>query len=375
MKKRLSILIYSLANGGAERVVSILLNDLKDIYDINLFLMCDNIFYCVPDNVKITFLEKSSVDENGIKKLLKLPFLSYRYKKLNKSDVSLSFMNRPNYINIISKILGMKGKVVISERSMPSLQHKSGMQGKINKVLISRLYNFADIVASNSKGNSIDLEKNFGIKGVRVISNLIDVAEIIRLSKNDVSIKFGGFTFVTIGRLDVGKNHKLLIRAIKDINAKLYIIGNGTLKSDLEKEISNNNVGNKVFLLGKQKNPYKYLSTADCFIFGSSHEGFPNVLLEALACKLPVISTDCQSGPREILAPNSDVNFQLTEGVELSEYGILTTINDAKSLQEAMLKMMDNSDLRDSYKKKALDRARYFDKDKVMKKFLDLIEG
>ena len=135
MKKRLSILIYSLANGGAERVVSILLNDLKDIYDINLFLMCDNIFYCVPDNVKITFLEKSSVDENGIKKLLKLPFLSYRYKKLNKSDVSLSFMNRPNYINIISKILGMKGKVVISERSMPSLQHKSGMQGKINKVL------------------------------------------------------------------------------------------------------------------------------------------------------------------------------------------------------------------------------------------------
>jgi len=375
MKKRLSILIYSLANGGAERVVSILLNDLKDVYDINLFLMCDNIFYCVPDNVKITFLEKSSVDENGIKKLLKLPFLSYRYKKLNKSDVSLSFMNRPNYINIISKILGMKGKVVISERSMPSLQHKSGMQGKINKVLISRLYNFADIVASNSKGNSIDLEKNFGIKGVRVISNLIDVAEIIRLSKNDVSIKFGGFTFVTIGRLDVGKNHKLLIRAIKDINAKLYIIGNGTLKSDLEKEISNNNVGNKVFLLGKQKNPYKYLSTADCFIFGSSHEGFPNVLLEALACKLPVISTDCQSGPREILAPNSDVNFQLTEGVELSEYGILTTINDAKSLQEAMLKMMDNSDLRDSYKKKALDRARYFDKDKVMKKFLDLIEG
>jgi len=375
MKKRLSILIYSLANGGAERVVSILLNDLKDVYDINLFLMCDNIFYCVPDNVKITFLEKSSVDENGIKKLLKLPFLSYRYKKLNKSDVSLSFMNRPNYINIISKILGMKGKVVISERSMPSLQHKSGMQGKINKVLISRLYNFADIVASNSKGNSIDLEKNFGIKGVRVISNLIDVAEIIRLSKNDVSIKFGGFTFVTIGRLDVGKNHKLLIRAIKDINAKLYIIGNGTLKSDLEKEISNNNVGNKVFLLGKQKNPYKYLSTADCFIFGSSHEGFPNVLLEALACKLPVISTDCQSGPREILAPNSDVNFQLTEGVELSEYGILTTINDAKSLQEAMLNMMDNSDLRDSYKKKALDRARYFDKDKVMKKFLDLIEG
>ena len=219
------------------------------------------------------------------------------------------------------------------------------------------------------------MEKNFGIKGVRVISNLIDVAEIIRLSKNDVSIKFGGFTFVTIGRLDVGKNHKLLIRAIKDINAKLYIIGNGTLKSDLEKEISNNNVGNKVFLLGKQKNPYKYLSTADCFIFGSSHEGFPNVLLEALACKLPVISTDCQSGPREILAPNSDVNFQLTEGVELSEYGILTTINDAKSLQEAMLNMMDNSDLRDSYKKKALDRARYFDKDKVMKKFLDLIEG
>lgn len=248
MKKKLSILIYSLASGGAERVVSVLLDELKEKYEITLFLMNDTIFYDIPKNIKIIYLENSNPSESGIKKLLKLPVLAWKYKKLNDSDISVSFMNRSNYINIIAKILEFKSKVIISERAMPSLQHKNGVQGFINKFLIKRLYRKADIVIGNSKGNCRDLVNNFNIQEVKTIYNLIDLKIIKELSKECVNYRDEKFTFITIGRLDRGKNHKILIESMEDIDAKLYIIGDGELRDTLEKQIESLNLQNKVIL-------------------------------------------------------------------------------------------------------------------------------
>ena len=375
MKKKLSILIYSLASGGAERVVSILLDELKDKYDITLFLMNETIFYKIPKDIKIFYLENSYPRESGIKKLLKLPFLAWRYKKLNSAEVSLSFMNRPNYISILAKILGMKSKVVVSERAMPSLQHKSGLQGFINRTLIKYLYKSADIITANSKGNTHDLQNSFGCKNVVTINNPFDLEKIETYSREEVDFRDEKFTFITVGRVDSGKNHKLLVEAIKDIDAKLYIVGDGELRSALEEQIRELNLKDKVVLLGRQSNPYKYLAKADCFVFSSLYEGFPNVLIEALACGLPVISGDCQSGPREILAPESDVKIQLKDEVEFAEYGILVPLNSVEKLKEAMNKIMTSEDLRNRYKEKAQQRARGFDVKKIIKQYEDVINA
>ncbi|ADG94194.1 glycosyl transferase group 1 [Arcobacter nitrofigilis DSM 7299] len=375
MKKKLSILIYSLASGGAERVVSVLLDELKEKYEITLFLMNDTIFYDIPKNIKIIYLENSNPSESGIKKLLKLPVLAWKYKKLNDSDISVSFMNRSNYINIIAKILEFKSKVIISERAMPSLQHKNGVQGFINKFLIKRLYRKADIVIGNSKGNCRDLVNNFNIQEVKTIYNLIDLKIIKELSKECVNYRDEKFTFITIGRLDRGKNHKILIESMEDIDAKLYIIGDGELRDTLEKQIESLNLQNKVILLGKQSNPYKYLVQSDCFVFSSLYEGLPNVLLEALSCGLPIISTDCQSGPREILAPNSDLHFQIEDDIEISEYGVLTPLNDIKRLSTAMKLIINDEDLRNKYRNKAKNRASDFDIKKIIKKFEDVFDA
>jgi len=375
VKKKLSILIYSLASGGAERVVSILLDELKDKYDITLFLMNETIFYKIPKDIKIFYLENSYPRESGIKKLLKLPFLAWRYKKLNSAEVSLSFMNRPNYISILAKILGMKSKVVVSERAMPSLQHKSGLQGFINRTLIKYLYKSADIITANSKGNTHDLQNSFGCKNVVTINNPFDLEKIETYSREEVDFRDEKFTFITVGRVDSGKNHKLLVEAIKDIDAKLYIVGDGELRSALEEQIRELNLKDKVVLLGRQSNPYKYLAKADCFVFSSLYEGFPNVLIEALACGLPVISGDCQSGPREILAPESDVKIQLKDEVEFAEYGILVPLNSVEKLKEAMNKIMTSEDLRNRYKEKAQQRARGFDVKKIIKQYEDVINA
>jgi N-acetylgalactosamine-N,N'-diacetylbacillosaminyl-diphospho-undecaprenol 4-alpha-N-acetylgalactosaminyltransferase len=374
--KKLSILIYSLAFGGAERVVSILLKELQHKFNITLVLMNDIILYDIPKNLKIIYLEKSQPSEIGILKLLKLPLLGLRYTKLckeNNIDISLSFMNRPNYINNISKILGNKSKIIINERAMPSLQHKSGVKGFINRVLIKKLYSKSNIIMANSIGNSLDLVNNFNAGNVITINNPFDIKNINKLSKEYAEVDKNNFTFITIGRLDNGKNHQLIISAMKGIDAKLYIIGNGELREKLEKQIKDLRLINKVFLLGHQKNPYKYLSKVDCFVFSSNNEGFPNVLVEALACGLPVISTDCQSGPREILAPMSEMGFKLSNDIELSEYGILFPTNNKNYLEQAMKIIINNSILRDNYINKSIQRANDFNLENIIKKYKDVI--
>ncbi len=371
-KKNIAIFLYSLASGGAERVVSILLNQLYKKYNITLVLMNDTIFYKIPKEVEVVFLEKSKPNESGFLKFLKLPILGWKYKKiLNEKNISLSLslMTRPNYINIFAKIFGSRVKTTISERSHFSSQYNyADLQSFINKKLI-KLYNFADLIIVNSKGNMHDLQKNFQIKAKMIkIYNLIDIKMINNKKNYPIDIKKERFTFVTIGRLDSGKNHKILLEAIKDIEADLWIIGEGELKNNLKLIIDNLKLKDRVKLLGRQDNPYKFLDKADCFVFSSNHEGFPNVLLEALACGLPIISTDCKSGPREILAPNSDFSKQ-TKDIEIAEYGILTPVGDVEKITKTMQKIQNDKQLRYNYTQKALIRAKEFDVKNLIKEW------
>ena len=239
-----------MASGGAERVVSILLNELKDKFNLTLVLMNDTILYKVPNDLKIIYLENSNPVENGMKKLFKIPFLGLKYKKIcqeNNIDISLSFMARANYINTISKTLGNKPKVIISERAMPSLQYKYGLKGFINRFLIKQLYPKSDAIIANSLGNSLDLTNNFNINKVTTINNPLNIEQIEKLSNEDVKLDNSEFIFITIGRLDSGKNHQLIIKSMQNINAKLYIIGDGILKKTIKNQIKELNLEKKVF--------------------------------------------------------------------------------------------------------------------------------
>jgi N-acetylgalactosamine-N,N'-diacetylbacillosaminyl-diphospho-undecaprenol 4-alpha-N-acetylgalactosaminyltransferase len=376
MKKKLSILVNDLDSGGAERVISTLLGMLNSKYEITLFMMHDIIFYDIPKDIEVVVIEGSNIEDSGFIKLLKLPIMALRYRKLNKdSTLSLSFLSRSNYINSFAKLFGMKAKVIVSERAMPSLQYNGSLQGSINRFLIKTLYKRADVVFANSKGNSLDLSNNFKIDDVKVIYNIFNISRIVNLSKRYTILENSDrFNFITIGRLDEGKNHQLLIRAVKDVDANLYIIGDGVLKDELKDLIKELELEDRVFMLGKQKNPYKYISKADAFVFGSKREGFPNVLIEALACKLPVISTDCPSGPREILSPESDINIKLKDDIEKAEYGVLTPLDRADKMTEAMELIKNDKELRDSYIEKSLKRAMDFDKEKIIDDFIKVID-
>ena len=372
--KKIVFLINSLESGGAERVVSNLLNNLVDKNDCYLILIHDYKFYNIDSRVKIITLNESK-ELSGITKLLRLPILAYKLSKIIKKyefDRIVSFLTRSNYINVLSNIF-IKHKTIINERAMPSLQYQDGLNGKINRFLIKSLYPKADLCLSNSYGNMMDLKNNFNVTNLAYIYNPFNLEMIETMSKKEIEIEKKRFTFVTVGRLDKGKNHKLIIDAIKDIDADLWIIGDGELRDEIQEYIKFHNLNEKVQLLGKKENPFSYLLKADCFVFTSNHEGFPNVLVEALACGLPIISTDCKSGPREILAPNCDVNFQLKDKIELVEYGILTPIKNVDKLQEAMNLMINNESLRKKYQDKAKQRANDFRIDKIIKQYEEII--
>lgn len=331
-------------------------------------------FYELDERIKIISLDEPK-EISGFVKLLRLPILAYKLSKIiqkNKFVKIVSFLTRANYINVLSNIF-IKHKIIVNERAMPSLQYQYGFNGKINRFLIKSLYSKADFCLSNSHGNMKDLKDNFNVTNLAYIHNPFSLEMIETMSKKEIEIEKKRFTFVTVGRLDKGKNHKLIIDAIQDIDADLWIIGDGELREELQSYINVLNFNDKVYLLGKKENPFAYISEADCFVFASNHEGFPNVLVEALACGLPIISTDCQSGPREILAPDSDVNLQLKGEIELAEYGILTPIKNVNKLREAMNLMIKDKHLRKNYQDKAKKRANDFRIDKIIKQYEEII--
>lgn len=374
--KKIVFLINTLDSGGAERVVSNLLNNFVDRYDCYLILIHNNIFYTLDSRVKILNLNEQK-NLLGIKKFLRLPILAYKLSKIIKEykfDEIVSFLTRANYINILSNIL-IKHKTIINERAMPSLQYEYGINGKINRFLIKYLYPKSDLCLSNSYGNMMDLKNKFKVINLDYIHNPFNIEMIEKMSKEEIEIKKKRFTFVTVGRLDKGKNHKLIIDAIRDIDADLWIIGDGNLKEELQKYIKELSLNDKVYLLGKKENPFAYILKADCFVFASNHEGFPNVLVEAMLCGCSIISTDCLSGPREILAPKSDINFQLENNIELAEYGILTPIKNLEKMKEAMNLIIDDDNLRKDYEEKAKQRANDFRIEEIIKQYEKIINA
>ncbi|NOQ29779.1 MAG: glycosyltransferase [Helicobacteraceae bacterium] len=370
MKKKLAILIYSLGAGGAEKVVTTLLPALIEKFDVTLVLMNETISYDLKGFNNIHFLENSVATENGFLKLLKLPFLAYKYKQFaNKNciDLSLSLLVRPNLIAILSKLMGSKSTIIVSEHSLVSQQYSyKNLQSKINKFLIKIFYNHSDRIVAVSNGVAKDLTNNFHIKNqITTIYNPIELDEIDRKKVEEVDFNFDKFTFITIGRLDDGKNHKLMISAfskLTDRNTQLLIIGEGDLRAPLEKLSVDLGVEHRVFLIGQVSNPYKYLHRANCFLLTSKYESFGMVLVEALACDLPIISTECESGPIEILKTKEFT------------YAILVENYSQELFTKAMQTLLSDRSLLELYKKSAKVRSHDFAKKIAIKQYVKLLD-
>lgn len=379
-RPNLLIFINTLQLGGAERVVSLLLGHLNSDFNIHLALYSNIIDYKIPPDIKVLDLKQPLV-QHKMTRLIKIPALShkvYRYCKENEIYISVAFLYRPCYINALMKSLwGYKGNSIMCESTHQTtmLQGQSWLYRIFSKFMVRFSYKRANLILANSYAMQTDLVENFGIKTpVRVIYNPIDL-DFIRSHKDvvpDFIFDPAVFYFITVGGLRSEKNQLLMLQAffiLKNLPCKLLIVGGGTMETILKQKTADLGMNDKIIFCGFDNNPFKFVSRCDCFVLSSDVEGFPNVLIEALACGKPVISTDCSSGPRELLAPATNLHHRAINNYEIGEYGILTPLNDVIALAAAMKRMIEDNALRNKFAEKATGRALQFDVEEVKQYF------
>jgi len=244
--------------------------------------------------------------------------------------------------------------------------------------LVRRFFKKTDVVIANSKGVADDLCRMTGIERnkVKVIFNPKKIDDILKKSKEPIaegiimSDKLP--QIVAVGRLRILKNFPLLIQAFakvaKNIPARLVIVGGGK-PEDLQELAHTLGVEDLISFTGHTDNPHAYVSRADVFVSTSLLEGLPNSLLEAMICSVPIISSDCNAGPREILAPDTDHGKRLEKGIEYAKYGVLTAINDEAALVEALTKMLSDPAMRARYASLSKERRVDFEFDKILDEY------
>lgn len=222
------------------------------------------------------------------------------------------------------------------------------------------------------------------------ICNLIDIYEIrSKAEKRIEDEQFRCFRethstcIISVGRFCSEKAFEHLISAFymcykENPNIGLVLVGDGEYKTEYIKLIQSYNINKDVYFTGFQSNPYKYMKQSDIFVLSSYSEGFPNVLVEALALSMPVISVNCYSGPAEILLEKADYNLAKQTYVE-ANYGVLTPHYDSVGTDKAIEEMakaieclLEHVDIKEKYERKAFEGAKRFYSDKAMIKFDNL---
>lgn len=347
--KNVAIIVWKLYGGGAERIAGLLSKQISTRFNVYLFLSdVSNIVYDYKGEIIDLAVNGEEYIEDEIKK----------NKEKYNIDCAISFLEQSNCMNIRTK--GSES-VVISERCAIG---EIAPYPYSDAAKIDRWYNYADCIVSVAEGVKYDLTQHFGVKEDKVVTiyNFIDKEKIYYKSGQQVdeeTLKFIGKSKVilNVGRLSEQKNQKKLIvqfaKLVKEnYDVKLIIIGSGREEKSLRQLVTVLKLENYVRFVTYNANPFPYYRIASVFALTSTHEGLPNVVLESLLLGVPVVATDCLSGPRELLKETSDYS-QRTKGYEVCKNGILVeqatsdTTGQTAYFSEAIKKILDDNELKD----------------------------
>ena len=318
---KIMFLIGDLRKGGAERVIANLSNYLCDNNEVMILMTkTDRIEYYIDEKVKKIGIDDSKLVKNNvlvrnIKRIQKMKKIIFE----KEPDIIISFLKEPtNRILILKKFYKRIRRIplMISIRNDPKIVFKT----MIDKILLKTLYKLPEGYVFQTNEAKEYFNKKIQDKS-KVIPNPINpdfVCERYKGKKENI--------IVSVGKLMKQKNQKLLIEAFRDINEKyegykLFIYGEGELRSELTSLIEQYNLTNKVFLKGNVENIKDEIYKAKMFIMTSDYEGMPNALMEAMALGLPCISTDCPCGGPKFLIENEQngLLFEVGNKIELEE--------------------------------------------------------
>ena len=319
--------------------------------------------------------------------------------------VVISHLEGADYVNLLS---GGPGKTILCVHG--SKLHDENIRGPIGwlrkKVLIPALYNRADRIVTVSRDIIPELVEGFGVQRSKLltINNFFEVTQIEarsqeQLSAAEAAVYAAAPVLVTSGRLTLQKNQAPLLdvfaAVLRQQPAKLVFVGDGELREPLLAharalglrvhaawEATPLTPDYDVYFLGLQQNPFKYLRPATAFVFPSAWEGFPMALGEAMVCGLPVLSTDCPTGPREMLAPATAAPATPLRRAETGACGILlpmlnqpaTLASDQAEWTAALTALLTNAPERARLGQLAAQRMQDFTRERIFGQWVELIE-
>ena len=297
-KKKIIFFCPSIEEGGVEKNLILTINKLINTYQISIITANKN--KKKKFSSKINFISPNLINfSNNLRVIKSIVCLFYGLVTLSNKSIIISYESNLFAI-ILAKLLGCK--IIVRSNAHP----KGYINNKFKLFIFKTFFQLSNAVVVNSNEFKKSIDKALKIKSIVVYNSLDNYAYPIKLKiKNTFLQNKNCYKLIAIGRIVEQKDYITMLKAMKLINNKLkfklIILGKGKLKNTLKKFCKNNELKNKIKFLGYKKNIFPYLQYSDCLILSSLYEGLPNVILEAISMKKLVISSDCPSGPSEIL--------------------------------------------------------------------------
>jgi glycosyltransferase involved in cell wall biosynthesis len=327
-----------------------------------------------------------------------------RIKREQRTDISISHLEGADYVNLLSRV-GERTIAVIHGSKV----HDDSMVGWTGwlrqRILLPFIYRLPDHIVTVSRELRQELIGAYGISAdrVTVINNFFYPEQILAKAHEAIEPQYEALfnaprVMVTSGRFAPQKNQAPLLDVFAALlreqpGSKLVFLGDGDLRDKLVTQAlglglrlyqawNNDPLDQEydVYMLGFQKNPFKYIRRAALFVFPSEWEGFPLALCEAMICGTPVITTDCPTGPREILAPTTPPT-KVAAATEWADYGVLMPLLNADFRQQALAEwvttlkqLLADGEKRAHYARQGEKRMQDFTAEKMFSKWLTVID-
>lgn len=334
----IAFLISSLNSGGAERVVSLLSKELSKSRKVYLITLNNcTPFYQIDSRVKLIQLN-SNTEKNIFKSIVSnIKNVLFLIKFINENKISrlICFMTSSNQFGILCKWFVPKLHLTISERGNP--YRNIGFRGNLRKVL----YRYSDRLVVQTTLIKDYFAQYMSEDKISIIKNPIEIKTDFFVEKSKI--------ILTVGSLNKNKNQAQIISAFSMINApdwQLHICGSGSEMNELKRLTKELDVEQKVTFFGSVNNIDSYYKNSLVFAFSSNSEGFPNVLLEAMNHGCACISTDCPTGPSELI--EHEVN------------GYLIPLNDLNTYCQYLQKIVDSENIRKDFSQESKKRIQKY---------------
>ncbi|MHC0440880.1 glycosyltransferase [Flavobacterium sp. 3-210] len=356
-KKKIALIGYRLSGGGSDKVMANLsLFFEKQGFEIDIIIVLNEVSF--PYSGKLVNLGLLKNESNGIFNKVKRLKALRTYLNQNKFDFIIDFRFRTKIIQelILARFV-YNAKTIFTVHSF-LIDHYMPNNSWLTRLMYNHC--FANVAITDEMKTLI--EKKHKLQNVVTIHNPVNVEEIKEKQNEKIDLEFDFIIAVGQYENEIKQFDKLISSYAKsDLKQKqihLVILGNGN-ESKLQKAISDHKIQDFVHLLGYQNNPFKYLSKAKFLVLSSKNEGFPNVILEALACEIPVVSFDCDFGPRDMITT--------------FENGILVENQNWEKLTKALNLFISDEDLYQKCKQNALKSIGPFLLEKIGNQWLNLL--